>query len=125
MIGLKSSDASLLGSGVSMKIGEEFREERLSELGPRLMPLRSRECSSVGLERPERAVTSASSLRRASSSRSNLQCKHRCQNQAIEYRAEAEYVLATEHLDVETSSVPDTHAKDKYKERATPEGAVV
>ena len=89
--------------------GEPATVERSSSLwGP-----------NVGLEWEDRdAVASASSLRRASSSRSNLEDPLvKLEDQGIEN----ENVLATEDFDVEPSAIPNTHREDEQKESATPE----
>lgn len=93
-----SSKGVILGRlpfGVS---GDVFIEERSDSLGPRL--------SWPGVERPDRAVLSASSFRSASNSRSNLPKKVR-----TERRKEQRYVLAAEHFNVEPAPIPDTHCE--------------
>ena len=93
-------------------LGEPARVDTSSSLnGPR-----------VGLERSERAVTSASSLRRASSSRSNLESFGVKKRISREYGKDA---LAAEDLDVEATAIPYADGEEKQHVCRAPEGTVI
>lgn len=74
-----------------------------------------------GLERPERAVASASSFRSASSSFSNLPCRE------LEYtiQFELKHSLAAENLNIETSAIPNAHREDRHQEHVAPKRTVI
>ena len=112
LIGGTLSGGSIAVTRGESAFGEPARADASSSLcGP-----------NVGLERSERAVTSASSFRRASSSLSNLS------EQILAAAREswsAENSLAPEDFDVETAAVPDAHREEQKEIRRAPECAVV
>lgn len=80
------------------------------------------ESVSGGLEFLERLPFSASSLRNASNSRSNLESISQWTGKG---RASRLYILAPKDFDIESAAVPYTHSKDQYQEGTTPSGAIV
>lgn len=98
LVGL-SSEMSLAGPGC---FDAETMEVRSVSLGPLLIV--------VGVDEPEdRAVLSASSLRKASNSRSNLKDSLRDELLASQKR----YSLSPKDFDVKPSAVPNTDCENE------------
>ena len=109
------SDMDEDGSMFRIETGDSANDERSSSLTTRLLsPL------IVGLDRPDRAVASASSFRNVSNSRSNLNIYYTRKKGEM-----LQYALATENFNVETPTVPYAHSKYEYEEGATPKWAVI
>ncbi len=111
------SVGSTSGSDDSDETGEDASENRSPSLGERLVP--SILCD-VGLDLPERAVASASSLRNVSSSRSNL----RQISTPRQFRRIGD-LLATKHFNVVSTPIPHADGEHEDQKYATPERAVV